>query len=65
MIVPDLNRDGKNNTREYYDDLGGAYYFRPPGLNKPINWPLWFRRIAPVIDALFWLAVGFFVLIIL
>jgi len=26
----DHNHDGKTDGRDYWDDLGGAHYFRPP-----------------------------------
>ena len=59
MYPPDLNHNGKRDPREYYDDLGGAYYFQPPGLDKPPNLPFWFRRnkaiIGPLVDLIFWL----------
>lgn len=57
-MFPDLNRDGKKDVREYYDDLGGAYHFRPPGLDKPIRGSIRLRQIAPYIDFIFWMALG-------
>ena len=27
--MPDFNRDGKTDMKDYYDSLGGAYHFAP------------------------------------
>jgi len=35
-MIPDINHNGPD-ARDYYDDLGGAYFFRPPGLNTPVR----------------------------
>lgn len=29
LIMHDYNRDGKVDRRDYYDSIGGAYYFAP------------------------------------
>lgn len=29
MKLPDFDHDGDINMRDYYDDLGGVYYFAP------------------------------------
>lgn len=34
----DINKDGDVNSRDYYDDLGGAYYFKPGNWsNEPMT----------------------------
>lgn len=52
-----MNPHDKEKMRGYYDDLGGAYYFRPPGLDKPIRAPFWLHGISFYIDGLFWIIV--------
>ena len=33
----DFNHDGKVDMKDHYDDLGGAYYFRPTGKDAVTN----------------------------
>jgi len=33
----DYDRDGNTDRKDYYNSLGGAYYFRPPGLDAPVS----------------------------
>jgi len=54
----DFNRDGKVNGRDYYDDLGGAYYFRPPGLDSADDLSHGEQRFVNFLRLVFYIGLG-------
>lgn len=61
--MTDFNRDGKEDKRDYYENLGGAHYFRPPGLYDDGRHDGRAEKIFVVIARIIFVVFGIFILL--